>query len=76
MFVGQPLVVEELEQPADALVDGLDAAQVVVHVALVLPAHEVLALEVGLAEGGVARLVVGVPGLALLGRQDLWAASA
>ena len=67
--VGQPLVVEELQQAADPLVDGLDAAEVVVEVAVVLPAHEVLALEIGLAEGGIARLVVGVPGLALLGRQ-------
>ena len=67
--VGKPFVVEEFEQPADALIDGLDAAQVIVHVALVFPAHEVFALELGGAEGGVARLVIGVPGPALLGRQ-------
>ena len=75
--LGQPFVVEELEQPADAFVDGLDAAQVIVHVALVFPAHQVLALELGCAEGGVARLVVSVPGLALiLGGQTLSEASA
>ena len=33
------------EQPADALVHRLDAAEVVVHVAVVLPADEVLALR-------------------------------
>ena len=39
------------------------------HVALILPADEVLAREVRLAKGFVARLVVGVPRLALLGRE-------
>ena len=69
MLLGQPLVVEKRQQPADALIDRLDAAQVVVQVAIVLPAHQVLALELGRAEGRVPRLVVGVPGLALVGRQ-------
>ena len=73
---GKTVVVEEFEQPAHAFVDGLHAAQVVVHVALVFPADEIAAVERGRAEGGVARLVVGVPGAALFGRQDRWEGSA
>ncbi len=73
---GQPLIVEELEQPADALIHGLDAAQVIVHVALILPADEVFALELGGAESGVAGLVIGIPGPALFGRQAFGRASA
>ena len=41
--VGQPLVVEILEQLPDALVHGQDAAEIIVHVTLVFPSHEILA---------------------------------
>ena len=64
-----PFVVEKLKQPPDALVHRLDAPQVIVHVALVLPAHEVFALQPRGTEGGVTRFVVGIPGPAILGRQ-------
>ena len=67
--LGQPGVVEIIEQPADAFVDRRDAGQVVVHVALVFPADEIAAFEIELAEGCVARLVIGVPDFALLGVQ-------
>ena len=41
------------------------------HVALILPAHQIHGPRVRLAKGLVARLVIGVPVLALLGREFL-----
>ena len=63
----EALLLEVIEHAAHALIDGADGGEVVVHVALVFPADEVLAGEIGGAELGVARLVVGIPHLPLLG---------
>ena len=70
MFSCQPGLIEEREQAADALVDGLHAAEVIVQVALVFPADEVFALELGGPKCGVSGLVIGVPGAALFRGQD------
>ena len=61
-LVGDPLAVELVEEPADALVDRLHARQVVVHVALVAPANEVPAGRSRRAESLVPRLIMGGPG--------------
>ena len=66
---GQALIVEEFEQLPDTLVHRPDTSQVIVHVSLIFPAHEIVALEPGRPEGGIARFVVVVPGPALLGCQ-------
>ena len=63
--VGEALLLEPVHEPADALVDAADAAQVVLQVALVHPADEVLALEIGRVEGGVAGAEGLVPARAL-----------
>ncbi len=45
VFVAQAVLVEPVEQPADVVVDRLDAGEVVLHVALVFPGVEGLAGE-------------------------------
>ena len=75
-IVGDPLLVQGVEHPADALVNGLHAAEVIVQISVVLPAHKVLAGEVRFAEGVVARGVVRIPlaalaGVELRGRNEL-----
>src|SRR5262249_60000211 len=55
--LSEPSLIEEVEQATDALVDGLDTTQVVVQVALIFPANEFFALEIGGTECGVSRLV-------------------
>ena len=65
--LGEAGLVEIVEHAAEVLVDGSDAAEVVLDVALVAPADEILAGEVRLAESGVLRLVGGVPDLELFG---------
>ena len=58
-----------IEHAADIIVHRCNAAQVILDVTLVLPAHKFFALEVGLAESLVLGAVGGVPGLALFGRE-------
>ena len=48
-----------------------DSSQVVLDVALILPAHEVVALQVGCAERVVLGLIGRVPNFELLGREPL-----
>ena len=68
--VVEAVLLEVGQQAPDALVDAADAAQVVLEVALVLPAHQVVPLEPGLQHGRVLVGEGGVPGLAL-GRRHL-----
>ena len=65
--LGEAFVLEELQHAADVVIHRLHGGEVVVHVALVAPADEVLALRVGLTVGRIARLVIGVPDGGLLG---------
>ena len=60
-----------LEHASDIVVDGGDSSQVVLDVALILPAHEVVALQVGCAERVVLGLIGRVPNFELLGREPL-----
>ena len=65
--VGEAFGLEVLQHAADVVVHRLHGREVVVHVALVAPADELLARKIGLTVGGVAGLVVGVPDGGLLG---------
>ena len=67
--VGQARLLEVIQHPAHAVIDRRDAGQVVVHVPLILPADQVLALEIGLLEGLDLGPVGGVPLGLLLRRQ-------
>jgi hypothetical protein len=59
--VGEVGLVEGIEDVANAVVDGGDAAEIVLGVALVFPADEVGAVEFGGVEGGVLGVVGGLP---------------
>ena len=65
--LGEALVLEILQHAADVIIDRLHGGQVVVHVALIAPADEILALRIGLTVGLVTRFVIGVPDGGLLG---------
>ena len=64
--IRETLVIEILQDAAHTFIHGFDAAEVVVHIALIAPAYEFLAGEVGLHEFLVARLVISIPFLFLL----------
>ena len=66
---GQAFLVEILEDRADAFVHGLHRAEVVVQVAVVFPADEVFSGQRHVGELLVPGHVVGVPDLALFGRE-------
>ena len=68
--VGDAFFFEVFKDGTDAVIDRFDASEVVVHVTLVTPPHEVLALEIGLEKGFIARAIVGFP-LGLLLRREL-----
>ena len=70
--LGETALVEEGEYATDVVVDRCHAAQVVLRIALVLPAHEILALERDLAEGVVLGAVGTIPLCALLRSQVAW----
>ena len=61
----QPVFIQILQDAPDAVVHRLDAPQVVLQIALVLPAYEVLSLRPGLAEHVVGRNIGRIPRLAL-----------
>ncbi len=66
--VCEAVFVEVVEHSAHVFIHGLHAGEVVVHVALVAPFHEVATGRGGLAILCIAGFVVLVPLLALLGR--------
>ena len=66
----QACLVEKRQQTADALIDGFHATEVIVQVALIFPADEVFALELGSTKCRVAGLVIGVPGATLFRGQN------
>ncbi len=63
--LAQAQLVQRLQNTAHSIVHRGHAAEVILHVALVLPTDELLALQVRLEEGFVLRAVRGVPGLSL-----------
>ena len=66
---GQAGVVEVLQEAPDAVIQAFDAAEVVVHEAVVFPFGERAAGELLFQERLVARRVVGVPGFFLIRRE-------
>ena len=68
----EAFLVQVIEHAADVFIEGFYGREVVVEVALITPAQEVGAGEFGGAELRVARLVIGVPRGALLGREAGW----
>ncbi|GIT31016.1 MAG: hypothetical protein Ct9H300mP1_30620 [Planctomycetaceae bacterium] len=66
---GQTGLVEVIQDPADVVVDAGDAPEEILDVPLILPADQVLALELGFSECGVLGAVGGVPGLELFRSQ-------
>ena len=61
------LRLQVFQQPADAFIDRPYAREIIVQVALVFPADQVLALRLGVPKRLVERLIIGVPGLARSG---------
>ena len=60
-IAGQARLVEVVEHSPDVVVDRGDAAEVVLDVALILPADQVVALEGGLAKRFVLGFLGAVP---------------
>ena len=66
-ILGEALLLEILQHAADVVVHGLHGREVVMHVALIAPADEVLTLRVGFLVGRIARLIISIPHGRLLG---------
>ena len=64
--LGDPFLFQSFQHPADTFIDSLHAGEVIVHVSIVAPPHQILARQFGLSVRIVTRFIIRVPRFQLL----------